>query len=347
MGRKAKQIILEEEQYETLKMWQRSGKTEQRLAQRAKIILLSSQGKSLKEISGQVGLSWQNCLKWRSRFQKEGIEGLRDKAGRGRLAVIDPERKTSLIALACSEPPSGNTTWSCRKLAKETGLGVTTVHRILNEGQIKPHKVKYWCGRSTDPEFQQKQAAIIGLYMDPPDNAVVLAVDEKSQIQVLDRTQPMLPMKEGKPKRLTTSYKRHGTTCLLAALAVHDGDIQGRCVEKHTHEEFLSFLKNLYRRYPKKALHIIADNFSAHKHEKVKAWVSSKRRLTLHFTPTYSSWLNQVEIWFNIFSRDVLKGGVWHSKKELVNQIMDYIKYYNKNRAKPFKWTYTGKPLVA
>ena len=347
MGRKAKQIILEEEQYETLKMWERSGKTEQRLAQRAKIILLSSLGKSVKEISGQVGLSWQNCLKWRSRFQEKGIEGLRDKAGRGRMAVIDPKKKISLIALACSEPPKGNTTWSCRKLAKETGLGVTTIHRILKEGQIKPHKVKYWCGRSTDPEFEEKQAAIIGLYLNPPDNAVVLAVDEKSQIQALDRTQPMLPMKEGKPKRLTASYKRHGTTCLLAALAVHEGNVQGRCVERHTNEEFLSFLKNLYRRYPKKDLHIIVDNFSAHKHKNVMAWVNSKRRLTFHFTPTYSSWLNQVEIWFNIFSRDVLKGGVWHSKKELINQIMDYIKYYNENRAKPFRWTYTGKPLVA
>jgi len=347
MGRRVKQIKVDEEQYQTLKMWERSGKTEQRLAQRARIILLSSQGKTLKEIAKEVGLSWQNCLKWRARFQGEGIEGLKDKAGRGRPTVIEPERKVAVIALACTRPPDGNTTWSCRKLARETGLGIATIHRILKEGQIKPHKVHYWCGKSTDPEFEEKQAVIIGLYLNPPENAVVLAVDEKSQIQALDRTQPMLPIKEGKPKRLTATYKRHGTTCLLAALAVHEGNIQGRCVQRHTHEDFLSFLKYLYRHYPRKHLHVIVDNFSAHKHEKVKAWVEARKRLTLHFTPTYASWLNQVEIWFSIFSRDVLKGGVWHSKKELIKQIMDYIKYYNENMAKPFKWTYTGKPLAA
>ncbi len=154
-------------------------------------------------------------------------------------------------------------------------------------------------------------------------------------------------MKEGRPKRLTATYKRHGTTCLLAALAVHEGSIEGRCVESQTHEEFLSFLKHLYRLYPSKHLHVIVDNLSAHKHGKVLEWVNTKRRLKLHFTPTYSSWLNQVEIWFSIFSRDVLKGGVWHSKRELIKQIMDYIKYYNKKLAKPFKWTYTGKPLAA
>lgn len=347
MGRKAKQIFLDEEEYKTLKMWERSGKTEQRLSQRAKVILLSSQGITLKDISGKTGLSWQNCLKWRARFQREGIEGLKDKGRSGRPSIINPKKKASVIALACSKPPDGNTVWSCRKLAKKTGLGVATIHRILNGGQIKPHKVKYWCGRSNDPEFEEKQAAIIGLYLNPPENAVVLAIDEKSQIQALDRTQPMLPMREGNPKRLTATYKRHGTTCLLASLAVHEGRIDGRCVERQTHEEFLNFLKHLYRQYPNKHLHVIVDNLSAHKHDKVMKWVNAKRRLTLHFTPTYASWLNQVEIWFNIFSRDVLKGGVWHSKRELVKQIMDYIKYYNKKRAKPFKWTYTGKPLAA
>lgn len=347
MGRKAKQIILDEEQNRTLKMWERGGKTEQRLSQRAKAILLSSQGESLKEISKQTGLSWQNCGKWRARFQEEGIGGLKDKDRSGRPAIINPMKRASVIALACSKPPRGNTIWSCRKLAEKTGLGVATIHRILNEGQIKPHKVQYWCGKSSDPEFEEKQAAIIGLYLNPPENAVVLAVDEKSQIQALDRTQPMLPMKEGSPKRLTATYKRHGTTCLLAALAVHEGNIEGRCVERQTHEEFLNFLKHLYRQYPKKHLHVIADNLSAHKHEKVVEWVNTKKRLTLHFTPTYSSWLNQVEIWFSIFSRDVLKGGVWHSKRDLIKQIMDYIKYYNEKRAKPFKWTYTGKPLAA
>lgn len=347
MSRKAKAIEMTEEQRTTLQMWTKSGKTEQRLSQRARVILLSSEEKTLKEISGLVGLSEQNCGKWRQRFEVEGIEGLRDRQRSGKPASIAPKKKASVISLACSKPPQGNTSWSVRKLSKETGLSSTTVHRILTGGQIKPHKVQYWCGRSTDPEFEEKQAAIIGLYMNPPENAVVLAVDEKSQIQALDRTQPSLPMKAGYPKRLTATYKRHGTTCLLAALAVHEGRVEGKCVERHTHEEFLTFLKQLYRQYPHKKLHVIADNFSAHKHSKVMDWVKSKKRLVLHFTPTYASWLNQVEIWFNIFTRDVLKGGVWHSKNELIKQIMDYIKYYNVKKAKPFRWTYTGKPLAA
>ena len=188
----------------------------------------------------------------------------------------------------------------CEDLPKRVGLGSTTVHRILNEGVIKPHKVDHWCGKSPDPEFEEKQAAIIGLYIAPPENALVLTVDEKSQIQALDRSQPELPLRPGNPKRHTATYKRHGTTCLLAALAVHIGKVDARCVERHTHEEFLSFLKSLYRKNPGKHIHIIADNFSSHKHHKVIEWVSRRRRLTLHFTPTYASWLNQVEIWFNI-----------------------------------------------
>ena len=178
-----------------------------------------------------------------------------------------------------------------------------------------------------------------------PDNALVLAVDEKSQIQALDRTQPMLPLRQGDAKRMTATYKLHGTTCLLAAFSVHEGSIDGRCVNQHTHKELLAFLKYLYRKYHRKKLHVIMDNFSAHKHKKVKEWASHRRRLTLHFTPTYASWLNQVEIWFSIFSRDVIKGGIWHSQQELVKQIMYYIKKYNEKRAKPFKWTYKGDPL--
>jgi hypothetical protein len=234
-----------------------------------------------------------------------------------------------------------------RELARVTGLGSTTIHRILNDATIKPHKVHHWCGKSPDPEFEPKEAAIVGLYLAPPENALILSIDEKSQIQALDRTQPELPLRPGSPKRLTATYTRHGTTCLLAALSVHEGTVEGRCVDRNTHEEFLQFLKALYRKHPGKHLHVILDNLSAHKHKDVLAWASKRRRLTLHFTPTYASWLNQVEIWFHIFSRDVVKGGVWHSKKELVDQIMFYIKRYNRDRAHPFNWTYTGKVLVA
>lgn len=347
MGREVIDIKLSEQERQTLKMWVNAHKTEQRMTQRAQVILLSAEGIRVEEISKECNLSKQNCSKWRKRFWQYGIEGLKDSPRKGRPPVYNAQERLKVITLACSTPPDGSNHWSMSKLEGATGISGSTIHRILKAGAIKPHKVDYWCGKSTDPEFENKQAAILGLYLDPPDNALVLSVDEKSQIQALDRTQPMLPLTTGKPKRLTATYKRHGTTCLLSALSVHDGYVDGRCIDRHTHQEFLAFLKYLYRKYPGKQLHLILDNFSAHKHKKVMEWVSHRRRLTLHFTPTYASWLNQIEIWFGIFARDVIKGGVWHSKKELIDQIMYYIKKYNEEKAKPFAWTYTGKPLAA
>lgn len=347
MARKPKRIKLTQEQRATLQMWSKSGKTEQRMATRARVILLASEGKSISEIASEVRLSPQNTGKWRKRFESEGIEGLKDRKGRGKKPEILPETRAKVIELACSKPEDGSNAWSCRKIADKLGIGKTTVNRILREGEIKPHKVEYWCGKSTDPEFEKKAAEIIGLYLNPPDKALVLSVDEKSQVQALDRTQPALPIKAGQVKRLTNTYKRNGTTCLLAALSVHEGTVDARCVQRQTHKEILGFLKHIYRKYPGRQLHVIMDNLSAHKHGAVKEWVKKRRRLTIHYTPTYSSWLNQIEIWFSIFSRDVLKGGVWKSKKELIDQIMHYIKVYNEERAKPFEWTYTGKPLVA
>lgn len=252
-----------------------------------------------------------------------------------------------MVWLACERPFDGSNQWSIRKLAKHTGLSSTTVHRILTECSVKPHKVDHWCGKSLDPEFEEKQAAITGLYMSPPENALVISIDEKPHIQALDRTQPELPLRAGKSKRHTATHTRHGTTCLLAAPAVHEGTVQARCVDRNNHYEFLAFLKSLCRNNPYKHLHVIADNLPLHKHPDVMEWVGRRRRLTLHFTPTYASWLNQVEIWFNIFTRDAVKGGVWKSKTELVNQTMFYVKRYNAEGAHPFKWTYTGKVPAA
>jgi putative transposase len=340
-------IELTPEEKQTLTMWAKAGTTEQRLAQRARAILASAQGLDLPEVSLQSGLSRQNCSKWRSRFATERLSGLKDRPRAGRSLGISPEVRLKVVALACTKPEDGSNSWTIRHLSRAFKVGSTSVHRILNEGQLKPHKVEYWCGKSPDPEFEAKQAAILGLYLDPPDNALVLAVDEKTSIQALDRTQPMLPLQPRRPRRQTATYTRHGTTCLLAALAVHAGAVEGRCVERNRHQEFLAFLKYLYRKYPGKHLHVIVDNLATHKHQQVREWVAKRRRLTLHFTPTYASWLNQVEIWFNIFTRDVIRGGIWRSKKELVDQIMRYIRNYNEGRAHPFKWTYTGKPLAA
>jgi putative transposase len=347
MARNSIKFGLTAEQKTRLKMWVGSHKTQQRYSRRAQVILLSADGLTLEEISARSGLNRTNCMKWRKRFANEGLDGLKDKPRNGRPPTIAPWQRAQVVRLACEKPSNGANAWSRRELACVTGLGSTTVHRILEGASLKPHKVHHWCGKSPDPEFEPKQTAIIGLYLNPPENALIFSVDEKSQIQALDRTQPELPLRPGNPKRHTATYTRHGTTCLLAALAVHEGTVEARCVDCNNRYVFLDFLKRLYRTHPHKHLHVIVDNLPLHKHPDVMEWVLRRRRLTLHFTPTYASWLNQIEIWFHIFSQDVVKGGVWRSKKELVDQIMLYIKRYNRDRAHPFTWTYTGKVLVA
>lgn len=339
-------IELSAEDRATLSMWANAGRTEQRLAKRAKIILLSDEKVPLAEISKRTGLTPKICSKWRKRFAEMGTVGLSDMPGRGRPKIYDAESRVDVLALACTTPVDGSTRWSVRKLAEVTGQSKSTVHTILTAGKLKPHKTDYWCGKSPDPEFAEKRTAIVGLYLSPPENALVLCVDEKSQLQALDRTQPLLPMRPDDPARLTATYKRNGTTCLLAALAVHQGEITGKCVDSANSQEFLKFLKRLYRQYPDKELHIIADNLATHKQADVTAWVAKTKRVHMYFTPTYASWLNQIEIWFNIFTRDVLRGGIWPSKQALVDQIMNYIKNYNQLWAKPFRWTYTGEPLT-
>jgi transposase len=324
----------------------RSTKAERRQVERARIILCWHEGKSFAETRKALGVSDTAINKWRKRFADHSFQGLVDAPRSGKPAVFTAAQKARVIKLATQKPPKGYTSWSQRRIAQETGMSQSKVHQILVGADLKPHKIEYWCGKSTDPEFESKMINIVGLYMNPPENALVLSVDEKTQIQALDRTQPILPLGEKAPKKLTATYKRNGTVSLLTALAVNKGDITATTAQNNNAENFLGFLKTLYRKYPNKHLHIIADNLSVHKHKMVKDWVDSKRRISLHFTPTYSSWLNQIEIWFNILTRDVLKGGVWKSRKQLVDQLMDYVAVYNKERAKPFKWTYSGDPLT-
>jgi len=269
MGAPIKQTVLTPEDTATLKMWASSGKTPQRKALRARVILTAAEGLSLHGIAERTGLGYDSCLKWRKRFQASGLDGLTDKPGRGRHETITQEQRLEILALACTTPVDGCNRRSVRKLSEATGIGVGSVNRILSAGDLRPHKVKYWCGKSPDLEFAAKQAAIIGLYMAPPENALVLCVDEKSQIQVLDHTQSLLAMMPGHPKRITATYKRHETAGLLAALSVHEGTVEGRCVESTNHRKFLNFLKLLYRKYQGKHLHVIAANLSAHKHTAV------------------------------------------------------------------------------
>lgn len=339
-------LQLSEEEIMELETISRSSKAERRMVERARIILLWHTGKSFVETQEALGISQMVVNKWRKRFVEQRLEGLKDAPRSGKPPVLSAAQKAKVIQLATRKPKGGYTSWSQRRIAKEVGMSQGKVQQILKQADLKPHKVDYWCGKSTDVEFESKMLNIVGLYMNPPENALVLSVDEKTQIQALDRTQPLLPLKVGQPKRLTATYKRNGTVALLAALSVHKGDVTARTVDKNNAQNFLSFLKELYRKYPRKHLHVIVDNLTVHKHKIVTEWVESKKRITLHYTPTYSSWLNQIEIWFNILTKDVLKGGVWKSRKQLVNQLMEYVKTYNEQRAKPFKWTYTGKPLT-
>ena len=320
----------------------RSGKLDYRYVIRSRILIGLYQGKSYDQVQKELSVGRAAVAKWKSRFLSHGILGLKDQSGRRKKPIYNEEDKARIVQKACEKPEGGYTIWSQRRIAKELGVSQSTVQKTLKQHALRPHKVEYWCGKSTDPEFEAKMLNVIGLYMNPSENAIVLSVDEKTQIQALDRSQPELPMRSGNAKRLTATYKRNGTVSLIAALAVHQGEITAGTMDKNNHENFLKFLNKLYRKYPKKHLHIIADNLNVHKHHKVKEWVSSKKRVSMHFTPTYSSWLNQIEIWFNILSKDVLKGGVWHSKQQLIDQLLEYIDTYNKTRAKPFNWTYKG-----
>lgn len=345
MARIGQLIELTSEEKRELFTMSRSHKLQNRYVERALIILLSVEGKSLDQIEQITGKSRPVINKWRNRFRELRIEGLKDAYRSGKPIRITPEQKALVIEKACSKPKGGYTNWSQKRIAKEVGISQSKVFQILKKTDLKPHKTEYWCGKSRDPEFEPKMANIIGLYMSPPQNALVICVDEKTQIQALDRTQPELPLRSGNPKRQTATYKRNGTVSLIAALSVHTGEITAKTIKSNNAENFLTFLKSLDRKYRNKKLHVIVDNLSIHKHKDVKQWIDGKRKIKLHFTPTYSSWLNQVEIWFNILTKDVVKGGIWQSSEQLANQLIEYVKTYNETRAKPFQWTYTGNPL--
>lgn len=346
MARIGQPITATAEQQKDLLVMSRSLKIEKRYSQRAQIILLSLEDKSIEAIIEATGLSRPVVNKWRQRFRRQGMEGLKDAPRSGKPSVITAKQKAMVVHKACEKPSGGYTNWSQERIAQQVGISQSKVHQILKQAELKPHKIEYWCGKSPDPEFESKMVNIVGLYMNPPENAIVLCVDEKTQIQALDRTQPVLPLKEKAPKRLTATYKRNGTIALIAALAVHSGEITARTMKSNNADNFLSFLKKLDRAYRNKTLHIIVDNLAVHKNQKVKDWLINKRKIKLHFTPTYSSWLNQVEIWFNMLSKDVLKGGVWKSVEQLSSQMLAYIDTYNQTRAKPFAWTYTGNALT-
>ena len=344
MARPLPRMDLTAAERQELKRIVRADSSEQRAVLRARIVLLADERRSTEEIMSIVGVSKPVVIKWRSRFARDRLDALGDAPGRGRPRIYGPDIRLKIATQAC-KPPEGVTHWSTRELAKHIGgVSHVTVHRVLSAEKIKPHLLEMWLN-SQGPDFEAKQAEIIGLYLNPPENALVLCVDERTQMQALGRPFPDKPVRPGVPARREFEYIRHGTKSLLAALAVHQGTLTGACYDRHSNVEFLDFIRKLDKVYPSGELHIIVDNLSVHKHANVQAWLKRHSRIKFHFTPTHASWLNQIELWFSILSRKVLKRGIFNSKEDLVAKVLDYIESYNKD-ARPFQWTYTGDPLT-
>jgi transposase len=321
---------------EMLEWWLRAPTVAQDLALRAKVILASAAGEGVRPMARRLGVSPNTVAVWRRRYRGAGLDGLRTKARAGRPRSISPAKERAVISATLRKPKAA-THWSARRLAKGLGLSAATVHRIWQKYGLQPHRVETF-KFSRDPQFDFKLADITGLYLDPPERALVLCVDEKSQIQALNRTQPVLPMWPGLPTRMTHDYTRHGTTSLFAALEVASGKVHGRCYRRHRHLEFIAFLESLARGYPKLELHLICDNYGTHKHPAVKRWLAAHPRFHLHFTPTSASWLNLVERWFALITSQAIRRGSFDSTRRLEQTIMHWLERWNQN-AKPFRWT--------
>jgi len=327
------------EQKRTLEAWVRARNTPQTVSLRARICLLASQGMSNNAIAKSLKTSRPTVLLWRKRFEERGVLGLSEEAPKGPSKKRLSRSKVEQIVYATlhTKPPDA-THWSARTMAKAQGVSHSTVARIWQANGLKPHRVKTF-KLSRDKRFVEKLTDVVGLYLDPPDKALVLCVDEKSQIQALDRTQPGLPMKKGRCGTMTHDYKRHGTTTLFAALNVLDGTVIGSCYPRHRHEEFLKFLRKIDRETPDGMdLHLVVDNYGTHTHPNVKKWLSKHKRFHLHFIPTSSSWLNLIERWFGEITRKRIRRGVFHSVPELIEAIEEYIRVNNQD-PKPFVWT--------
>ena len=319
-----------------LEAWLRAPTLAQGLALRARVILASADGEGVRPMARRLGVSANTVAVWRRRYRSEGLSGLRTKARAGRPRRITSAKEQAVISATLRKPKAA-THWSARRLAKEVRLSPATVHRIWQKYGLQPHRVESF-KFSRDREFDGKLADIVELYLDPPERALVLCVDEKSQIQALNRTQPALPMWPGLPARMTHDYTRHGTTSLFAALEVASGKVHGRCFKRHTHVEFIAFLESLAKRYLKLELHLICDNYGTHKHPAVVHWLSAHPRFHLHFTPTSASWLNLVERWFALITSQAIRRGSFDSVRRLERAITRWLTYWNEI-ATPFRWT--------
>jgi transposase len=321
----------------------RSSTVEAGLAQRARIVLLAAQGVPNAEIGRRVGVSRPTVIQWRNRYEAGGISALGDLDRSGRPPVIDD---VAVVVATIQAPPEalGVTHWSARLLGKHLGISFASVARIWREWNLQPWRRETF-KFSTDPELDAKVRDVVGLYLNPPDKAVVVCIDEKSQIQALDRTAPILPIRPGLPEKATHDYVRHGTTTLFAALEVATGKVTDACHPRHTHAEFLAFLKQVAKAYPRVPLHVVADNYATHKHPAVTAWLAKHPRVQMHFTPTSGSWLNLVEVFFGIITRQAIRRGTFTSVNDLIAAIETFIDGWN-DRCQPFVWTKTADEIL-
>ena len=306
---------------------------------RARIVLGASAGETNDVLAQRLAMNRHSVALWRQRFAAERLAGLEDRPRSGRPTTYSDADRVQVIETACTKTPSAETHWSVRRLAEATGVSRSTVHRLLRRADLKPHRVSTF-SRSNDPEFVAKLVDVVGLYLDPPKNAVVLCVDEKTQVQALDRTQPQLTMRPGQIARRTHEYKRHGTVQLYAALEVQAGKVTAQTTQRHRSQEFTAFLDEVLRRYPTGDLHVILDNVSSHHSAEVARWHAKPGhdRVQFHPIPTYSSWLNLVEVFFNLLQAKVIRRGNFNSKRELVQRILRYIDHFNVE-GKVFHWT--------
>ena len=343
-------LILREGDHERLAELARLPSVPSGLAKRARMVLLAADGMPNAQIARAAGVSRPAVIGWRSRYQRGGIAALEDEPRSGRPPEISEADVVIATLVNDGRPPErlGITHWSARFLAAELGISFASVARIWRKWKIQPHRLETF-KFSTDPELEPKIRDVVGLYLAPPDNAVVVSVDEKSQVQALDRTAPMLPLRPGLAARRTHDYRRHGTTTLFAALEIATGKITAdACYPRHRHQEFLRFLKKVAAAHPGTDLHVVLDNYGTHKHPEIRRWLAEpqNQRITLHFTPTGCSWLNMVEIFFGIITRQAIRRGTFTSVKDLTTAIGRFIDAYN-DRCQPFSWTKNADELLA
>lgn len=337
--RVAPHVVLTDEQQRTLQQWARGRSLPSRQVERALVVLLAAAGKQDLEIAAEIGISNQKAARWRKRFLEMGLAGLEKDAPRpGRTPTITSAKVQEVVRKTTQEKPANATHWSTRTMAQAAGLSEKSVRRIWHKHGLKPHLFRTF-KVSNDPEFAEKLEAIVGLYLNPPEHAIVLCADEKSQIQALDRTQPGLPIKKGRCGTMTHDYKRNGTATLFAAMNTLDGTVISMCDDRHRHQEWLKFLRVIDEVTPRdQEIHLIADNYATHKHPKVQKWLARHRRFHIYFTPTSSSWLNMVERFFRDLTQNQLRRGIFRDVEDLVVAIGEYIDKHNDN-PKPFVWT--------